>query len=113
LLMNNGEIYRRLDRMGEQMQNGIEDILRSRGISGVVGREGSAFCIYFMDHEPRDWHDLASNHDFVRDRDMRLKMIERGIYFFPIETKQCSISAAHTESDIELTLKALDDCLQA
>ena len=33
----------------------------------MVARQGSAFCIYFMDHEPRDWHDLASNHDFARD----------------------------------------------
>jgi glutamate-1-semialdehyde 2,1-aminomutase len=66
-----------------------------------------------MDHEPRDWHDLASNHDFTRDRNMRLKMIEHGIYFFPVETKQCSISAAHTEGDIEATLRALDECLRA
>lgn len=111
LLESNGEIYQRIDRMGGQIQTGIEEILRARGITGVVARQGSAFCIYFMDHEPRDWHDLASNHDFIRDRNMRLKMIENGIYFFPVETKQCSISAAHTERDIESTLRILDQCL--
>jgi glutamate-1-semialdehyde 2,1-aminomutase len=77
----------------------------------VVARQGSAFCIYFMDHEPVDWHDLASHHDFALDLKMRRRMVEQGIYFFPVETKQCSISAAHTEADIDATLEALDKSL--
>jgi glutamate-1-semialdehyde 2,1-aminomutase len=43
---------------------------------------------------------------------MRRSMIEKGIYFFPVETKQCSISAAHTEQDIAQTLTALEDSLK-
>ena len=112
LLEGNGEIYRRLDHLGAKIQAGIESILRSHGITGVVARQGSAFCIYFMDHEPRDWHDLAKHHDFARDLGMRRRLVEKGIYFFPVETKQCSISAAHTEEDIALTLQALDDSLK-
>ncbi len=111
LLEGNGEIYRKIDDLGQQAQTGIEKILQSHGISGVVARQGSAFCIYFMDHEPRDWHDLASNHNFPRDLKLRQSMVEKGIYFFPVETKQCSISAAHTEDDIARTLQALDDSL--
>ena len=55
---------------------------------------------------------LAKNHDFARDLKMRRRMVEKGIYFFPVETKQCSISAAHTEEDIDLTLRALDESLR-
>lgn len=112
LLEGNGEIYRKLEDLGERAQTGIESILRSHGITGVVARQGSAFCIYFMDHQPKDWHDLASNHDFSRDLTMRRRLIEKGIYFFPVETKQCSISAAHTKEDIDLTLRALDESLR-
>jgi glutamate-1-semialdehyde 2,1-aminomutase len=112
LLEGNGEIYRKLEDLGQQAQSGIESILRSHGITGVVARQGSAFCIYFMDHQPKDWHDLASNHDFSRDLTMRRRLIEKGIYFFPVETKQCSISAAHTKEDIDLTLRALDESLR-
>ena len=43
---------------------------------------------------------------------MRRRLVEKGIYFFPVETKQCSISAAHTEEDIALTLWALDENLR-
>jgi glutamate-1-semialdehyde 2,1-aminomutase len=112
LLEGSGEIYRKLEGLGQQAQSGIESILRSHGITGVVARQGSAFCIYFMDHQPKDWHDLASNHDFSRDMTMRRRLIEKGIYFFPVETKQCSISAAHTEEDIDVTLRALDESLR-
>ena len=43
---------------------------------------------------------------------LRRRLIEKGIYFFPVETKQCSISAAHTEEDIDVTLRALDESLR-
>ena len=107
-----GEVYRKIDRLGQKIQIGIEAILRTRGITGLVARQGSAFCIYFMGHEPHDWHDLASHHDFARDLSMRRSMIAKGIYFFPVETKQCSISAAHTEEDIDQTLNALEESLK-
>jgi glutamate-1-semialdehyde 2,1-aminomutase len=66
-----------------------------------------------MDHQPVDWHDLVENHPFGADQAMRLKLIERGVYFFPTPTKQASISAAHTEEDIEFTLGALRTALES
>ena len=111
LLEDDGNVYRRLETLGEQAQQGVESILQSHGITGTVARQGSALCLHFMDHEPVDWHDLASNHDFAKDLDMRREMIERGAYFFPVATKQISISAAHTEEDIAFTLECLDRTL--
>ncbi|MGB7189795.1 MAG: aspartate aminotransferase family protein [Acidobacteriaceae bacterium] len=111
LLMNDGEVYSHTNALGEAMQRGIEDILKEMGIPGVVARQGSAFCIYFMDHLPKDWHDLAMHHDFETDVIVRRLLIERGVYVFPQATKQCSISAAHTAGDIEFTLKQVEDAL--
>ncbi|HKT13220.1 MAG TPA: aspartate aminotransferase family protein [Terriglobia bacterium] len=111
LAMNGGEVYRHVEGLGEELQQEIEDILQRLSIKAVVARQGSAFCIYFMDHCPRDWHDLAANHDFALDATMRRELIERGIYFFPLATKQCSISFAHTAEDIEATLESLEDTL--
>lgn len=111
LLAGDGEVYRTTERLGAMMQQGIEGLLRRRGVEGVVSRQGSAFAIYFMNHIPVDWHDLAADHDFARDRALRIKLIEHGVYFFPLPTKQCSISAAHTDADIAFTLEQLDVCL--
>jgi len=112
LLMNEGEVYRHIEALGQEMQEGLERILRSLSLEAVVARQGSAFCIYFMDHCPKDWHDLAAHHDVRFDESLRRKVIELGIYFFPLATKQCSISFAHTREDIEATLDQVSCALK-
>ncbi|AWT60352.1 MAG: Glutamate-1-semialdehyde 2,1-aminomutase 1 [Candidatus Moanabacter tarae] len=111
LLENEGVVYKQLESLGQKAQDGIESIIESLGLEAVVVRQGSAFCIYFMDHAPKDWHDLAVHHNFSLDLAMRRSMIRRGIYFFPVATKQCSISAAHSEEDIDITVEALGKAL--
>ena len=111
LAMNDGEVYRYTEALGERMERGIERIVEKLGIKAIVARQGSAFCLYFMDHCPRDWHDLAAHHDFAADHAMRQLLIQRGIYMFPLATKQCSISAAHSEADIDLTLQMMEEVL--
>jgi glutamate-1-semialdehyde 2,1-aminomutase len=107
LISNDGEVYRHTETMGEKVQSGLEDIFATFGIPAVVSRQGSAFCWYFMDHLPKDWHDLASYHDFALDTAFRAELIDRGIYVFPLPPKQCSISAAHTIDDIDHTLEQM------
>jgi glutamate-1-semialdehyde 2,1-aminomutase len=112
LLMNEGEVYRWVERLGALMQHGLEEMIGRMGIKAVVCRQGSAFCLYFMDHSPTDWHDLAAHHDFELDQNMRRQLIEKGVYFFPLATKQCSISFAHTQADIERTLQQVENSLK-
>ncbi len=106
-----GRIYSRLERLGQMVEDGFASIARECGIPLTLVRQGSAFCVYFMDHAPVDWHDLAAHHDFDADVRMRRAMIDRGIFFFPVATKQCSISAAHTEEMIEETLSLFAECM--
>jgi glutamate-1-semialdehyde 2,1-aminomutase len=101
LLAEGGAVYRHVEALGARMESGLRSLF---GASATVVRQGSAFCVYFMDHAPVDWHDLASHHDAARDEAMRRALIDRGVYVFPLQTKQCSISAAHTEADIDATL---------
>ncbi len=113
LLMNEGEVYRHVERLGAKMQAGLEEITRELGIEATVARQGSAFCLYFMDHAPRDWHDVAGSHRFDLDARMRRDLIGRGIYPFPLATKQWSISAAHTAADIAQTLDSVRAALSS
>ena len=46
------------------------------------------------------------------DLQFRRALIERGIYVFPLPTKQCSISSAHTEDDISHTLEVMREVLE-
>jgi glutamate-1-semialdehyde 2,1-aminomutase len=113
LAEGDGAIYRRLENLGQRMQRGLEDILRKNELPAVVARQGSAFCIYFMDHLPVDWHDVIQHHDAELDSQLRTKLLDSGVYFFQLPVKQCSISAAHTEEDIDATLFAVETSLAA
>jgi len=101
-----------VEALGAAMQGSLESLVAKLGINAVVARQGSAFCLYFMNHCPKDWHDLAENHQFAFDEQMRRELIARQIYCFPLATKQCSISFAHTREDIETTLQHIEVVLQ-
>lgn len=112
LLMNNSEVYRYTSALGEYLQRSLEGIVGRLGITAVVARQGSAFCLYFMDHCPQDWHDLAMHHDFNLDSMFRRTLVDCGIYVFPQPTKQCSLSAAHSTADVEETLRQMEHALE-
>ena len=77
-------------------------------ISASVARQGSAFSYYLMPEAPVDFHDILEHHDFERDVALRRALNELGVFFVPIATKQCSISAAHTSEDIQFTLQQFE-----
>ena len=106
LLENDGELYRQIDELGAYLENCLVQEL-DESTPWRISRIGSAFCLYFMDHIPQDWHDVAANHDFELDTALRRRLIEDGIYVFPLGAKQWSLSAAHTREDIDQTVSAL------
>lgn len=105
LMRDDGAVFRQLEARGARLAAGLADIFGECGVAARVSRIGSAFCVYFSDHVPVDWHDLMASHDFAFDQRYRRALIERGIYHFPLPCKQGSISAAHSDEDIARTLE--------
>lgn len=98
-------VYQHVNHLGQQLEGGLNEIFARYNRPYHVARQGSAFCVYFMDHAPVDFHDISTNHDFGFDKSYRLELIERGVFNFPLPIKQGSISYAHTVQDIEETLE--------
>jgi glutamate-1-semialdehyde 2,1-aminomutase len=95
------------------MENGLRRIFAAHGIVASVARQGSAFSYYLMPQVPVDFHDILEHHDFERDTRLRQALNELGVFFVPISTKQCSISAAHTLQDIQFTLERFDEAVSS
>lgn len=106
-------LYHRLEQLGARLQIGQEKLFAQHGVPAVVSRQGSASCVYFTETLPRNWWDIATSHDAAFDTAYRKALIERGIYHFPVPTKQASLCLAHTEADIDQTLHATDETLRA
>lgn len=113
LIREEKSLYGRLETLGARMEAGLAKLFQEFDIPSVIARQGSAFCAYFMTRLPECWHDIAEKHDMARDLRYRRALVERGIYHFPLPTKQGSISAAHSEADIDQTLEATREVLKA
>ncbi len=113
LVANKDSIYPKMETMGAAMEAGILDIFSRRGITACVARQGSAFSFYLMEKPPADLHDIIQGHDFARDVALRRALIARGVFFVPIATKQCSLSAAHSETDVQFTLEQFESAVAA
>jgi glutamate-1-semialdehyde 2,1-aminomutase len=112
LRRDSGKVYRDLETKCARLANGQADIFAAAGKKVTVSRNASANCVYFMDHVPRDWHDMLENHDFALDKKYRLALIQRGIYQFPLPGKQGSLSAAHSDADIDRTLEITQEVVK-
>ena len=113
LAANKDKIYPKMEAMGAAMEAGIAGIFARRGVTACVARQGSAFSFYMMAKPPRDLHDIIEGHDFARDVALRRALIQRGVFFVPIATKQCSLSAAHSDADVEFTLEQFESAVKA
>lgn len=107
------EIYAHVDALGARMEEGLRTIFGDSTHTVTVVRQRSAFVLYFMDHAPVDWLDLARSNDMETDRRYRSKLIEEGIFHFPTPTKQGSISFAHTRDDVDRTLEITERVVRA
>jgi glutamate-1-semialdehyde 2,1-aminomutase len=111
--LSSGVVYEHVEKLGAMFETGLNDILSKYNKPFYVARQGSAFCVYFMDHAPKDFHDIALNNDAAFDKEYRHKLIENGIFNFPLPSKQGSISYAHSVADIEETLEKNKQVLSA
>lgn len=106
-------IYGHLERLAQRLEEGQQRLFRDFRITATINRVGSAHCAYFMDRAPNNWWELVTGHDAAFDLRYRRALIDRGVYHFPVVSKQGSISAAHTNEDIETTLAAMHDALKS
>ena len=105
-------VYSYLEDLGQLMEDGLKTIFQEAGIPATVVRQSSAFVVYFMESAPGCWGDIAKHHDVDLDLKYRNLCIDNGILHFPVQTKQSSISYAHTEKDIEETLNTTESIVK-
>lgn len=52
LMKNSGEVFRHVEDLGQQMEEGLQRVFPALTCKPTLVRQGSAFCVYFMDHAP-------------------------------------------------------------
>ncbi len=100
-----GNAYARLESLGARLQAGMEDAARSAGIPVRFQRIGSMFCAYFVEREVWNLAD-ALHADRARFARFFHGMLDRGVYLAPSQFEAGFLSTAHTEADIDATVRA-------
>jgi glutamate-1-semialdehyde 2,1-aminomutase len=107
-----GNAYERLEQLGASLEAGLKDAAKQAGVPVQFNRCGSMFCGYFTEHPV---HNLA---DAMRSDRERFKkyfqgMLSEGIYLAPSQFEAGFLSTAHTDADIDTTVRAAAKAMKA
>ncbi len=104
-------VYKRLEKMGKTLEEGVNENLTKLGLDYRLNRAGSMFTLFFTRNDVRDFQS-ALTCDTVKFATYYNEMLKRGIYLPPSQFEAAFISAAHTERDIEKTIEANFEALK-
>jgi glutamate-1-semialdehyde 2,1-aminomutase len=104
-------LYRHLAKLGARLAAGLADAARDAGVAMQVNGFGSVLTPFFTSHQVRDYESAATADTAAYARFFR-GMLARGIYPPPSQFEAWFISGAHTEKDIERTVKAAREVLR-
>jgi glutamate-1-semialdehyde 2,1-aminomutase len=104
------EIYVKLEALGARLEAGLAAALTQTATPACVQRVGSMITLFFHPGPVRSWGD-AEKCDRERFGRWHGGLLERGVYWPASQFEAAFISAAHTEADIDATVKAATEAL--
>jgi len=111
-MLGDRSIYDRLESLSSRLAEGLDRAATDARIPHSVQRVGSMLTLFFHDGP-------VKNYDDARGSDTRLfarffwEMLARGVYLPCSQFEAAFVSAAHTEADIDQTIAAARESLQA
>ena len=104
--------YEALSRKSGRLGEGLRYALREAGMQGQVSVAGSLLTLFFNDDAVLDYDD-AKRSDTARFSAFFNEMLNRGIILAPSQFEALFVSAAHTDEDIDRTVQAARESLEA
>ena len=104
--LEDGKIISRLNSVGEKVRKTLKEIFEAKDINVQVTGAGSMLNTHFTGKEVRNARDVFEA-DRRRLAEYHINLIARGVFFLP--THFGSISAAHTDSDVEKLFQVTED----
>jgi len=113
LLENEGEAFRRMADLGAKLKTGLTERFRSAGYNVVINAVGPMLSVYFTKLRKVSTYRQALQSNGEKFKHFRDEMLKHGVYMHPDGLERLSISAVHTEREIEQTITAAEESLKA
>jgi glutamate-1-semialdehyde 2,1-aminomutase len=112
LAADGGDVYQRLDRLGQTLIRGLRDVVARCGAPIVVQGHGSMLQLYVTRlGSIRTYRDAMTTDRGGFSR-FAHAMIRRGVFVHPDVFEHWFLSAAHTEADVARILEAAEDAIR-
>jgi glutamate-1-semialdehyde 2,1-aminomutase len=106
--------FRHIWNIADQLADGLTALFRRKGVAAIVQRVGPMFQIMFTERESiHDYREFCLHVDRKKYQRLSWKLFEFGVYTTPAATLHSIVTLAHTESDVQKTLAAMDRALDA
>ncbi|MGA2192333.1 MAG: glutamate-1-semialdehyde 2,1-aminomutase [Nitrospirota bacterium] len=97
--------YKELEKKSAKLTKGLKEAFKRAGVKASFNRVGSMFTVFFTEREVTDYagaktSDLAAFSKYFRG------MLDSGVNLAPSQFEAGFMSLAHTDADIEKTVKA-------
>ena len=106
-----GRVYERLEQLGRHLENGLSAAIRRAEIQASIVRRGSALTLFFRSEQPRDYAEARESDTAAFSR-FHAGMLKRGILLPPSQFETWFVSAAHTEAELDVTVRAAHEALR-
>lgn len=105
-------LYEKVSQKAERLVTGVRRALAEARIPAQVNATGSLSTIFFAEAPVRNYAE-AKRSDTRRYARFFREMLDRGFFFAPSQFEAAFVSASHTAEDIDRTIAAAADSLQA
>ena len=105
-------VYDQLESRASHLAGGLQDATERQGIDAFHSRVGSMLMLFFSNAEVTN-ADGARTSDTERYSRYFGELLERGVYAAPSQFEAGFVSLAHSEADIDTTVRAANEALSA
>lgn len=105
-LKNNPKIYENINNIGEKLSEELK-----KSTKNTVNAIGSLVCMFMTENEVYDYKTAVTS-DTKKYADYFNSLLDKGIYIAPAQFEAMFISNAHTNEDIDKTIKAVKESLK-
>lgn len=106
------QLYRNLAKLGTRLAAGLADAARAANVPLQINAFGSVLTPFFTDRPVRDYQSALSSDTQTYGVFFR-EMLARGVYLPPSQFEAWFLSAAHTERDVDRTVRAAREAFKS
>jgi len=98
-------IYDELEEKSSYLESGFRENLKSLGKSYALNRVGSMMCMFFTEEHVENFNNAVKSDTELYGKYFH-EMLKSGVYLAPSQFEALFVSTAHTNEDLDKTIKA-------